>query len=149
MMAISIPATNESEKWVAVGFGSIFPGMNTSDIVLGYITPTGTQCVRSMTAVNFVGAPIDTDTVALQNTAVSYINGWLTVEFSRKLSDGHNPIPLNPPAEPGYSVIWAIGDNTLTQCSGKPKYHSHNRGYRVINVMYPDTVFDNYRLCTN
>jgi len=146
-VAISIPATTEYDNWIAVGFGSNFPGMNTSDIVMGYVTPTGSQCVRSMTAVNYVGAPIDTDIVQLQNTAVTYSNGILSVQFERKLSDGHNPIPVDPPLVPGYSLIWAVGNNKLTSCSGSPAYHSHTRGYRVINVMHPEKVFDNYRLC--
>jgi len=147
-VAISIPAMSESDKWIGVGFGSFFPGMNTSDIVMGYITTSGIHCVRSMTAINFIGAPIDTNTVQLQNTSVMYTDGILTVQFERNLSVGNNPIPIDPPSgAPGYSLIWALGDNILTDCSGKPAYHSNTRGYRVINVSKPETVFEQKMLC--
>jgi len=146
-VAISIPTNNGNAQWIAVGFGSTFPGMNTSDIVLGYITSTGTQCVRSMTAVKMVGTPIDTNTVQLQNTSMTYSNGILSLQFTRKLAEGSRPIVINPSLYSFYSLIWAIGPNDQTTCTGSPSYHAHTRGYRVINFMYPEKVFDNYRLC--
>lgn len=146
-VAISVPSSSEAANWIAIGFGSTFPGMNTSDIVLGYNTPTG-SCVRSMTASNYVGAPQDSNLVPLTNTAITYSNGILSLQFNRKTTDGNNPIPLNPPdMPPGYCLIWAIGVNVLNSCSNDQAYHSSTRGYRIINIMNPSLTLDEYRKC--
>eukprot|EP01123_Difflugia_compressa_P002981 TRINITY_DN1382_c0_g1_i1.p1 TRINITY_DN1382_c0_g1~~TRINITY_DN1382_c0_g1_i1.p1 ORF type:complete len:388 (-),score=35.65 TRINITY_DN1382_c0_g1_i1:47-1210(-) len=146
-VAISTPSSLESATWIGIGFGSAFPGMNTSDIALGYITPTGTQCSRSMTALEYVGAPVDSSNVVLSNAVVSYTDGILTYEFERNLDSGLNPIPSDPPQQPGYSIIWAVGTGPLSDCTVTPTYHMNTRGYRTINVQYPEKVFDSYRLC--
>jgi hypothetical protein len=64
--AVSAPTADGN--WLGVGFQSQanFPGMNGSDIVLGYRSAAGQQCVRSMYATRFVGPPDDSTAVKVR-----------------------------------------------------------------------------------
>lgn len=60
---VAVSADSQKGDWIALGFQPTFPGMNASDIVLGYLSADGSQCVRSMTAVHYVGTPVDTGAI--------------------------------------------------------------------------------------
>jgi len=146
-IAISIPSSSATSNWLAIGFGSTFPGMNISDIALGYITTKGESCPRTMTATRKVGMPDDSSKMQISSPVISFSNGILSFEFSRALDSGYNPIPLDPRLVPGFNVIWAVGEGGILDCTSPPMYHGTMRGYRTIDFEYPQKVFDKFRVC--
>eukprot|EP01124_Arcella_intermedia_P035024 TRINITY_DN8823_c0_g1_i3.p1 TRINITY_DN8823_c0_g1~~TRINITY_DN8823_c0_g1_i3.p1 ORF type:complete len:326 (-),score=46.20 TRINITY_DN8823_c0_g1_i3:22-999(-) len=148
MMAITIPAVTMSSNWIAIGFGPTFPGMNVSDIALGYMTASGNSCARTMTGLNKYGTPDNVSKMPLLGNLLTYTNGILSFEFERTLGSGYNPIVLDPPSVPGYTLIWAVGEGPLPNCAVRPSYHGNTRGYRTINFQNPEKVFDKFRVCS-
>ena len=171
---VAISANSQKGDWVAIGFQPTFPGMNASDIVLGYLSAGGSQCVRSMTAVHYVGTPMDTGAIAVcslslsfslsssfvcslstlclqvTDSAVLYDGTRTSLQFSRAFDTGHFPIPQHqapfPQAMP-FHMMWAVGSGPIADCTASPHYHGAHRGAVYINWSQPWLVFDDTTRC--
>ena len=95
-----------------------------------------------------VGTPVDDSTLEIFDSAVSFSDGMMTLEFTRVLNTGHNPLfPVDPSDPLQYSVLlWGIGPSTGS-CWSPPMYHDNKRGIHPVSFTNPSLTFPAVMKC--
>jgi len=128
---IQMPVSDD-QTFAAFGIANFYsfpdaPGMNNSDIVMGW---ADNNCVVSLYSDKVTGAPGLSDDQVITNTATSYEDGILSVSWTRPFDTGHHTI------KPGHAnqIIWSSGSVKVQDtCEDSSwNYHSNLRGRRYL-----------------
>jgi hypothetical protein len=148
-VSVTLSVNAAGGDWVGLGFAPDFPGMNGSDIVLGYVASNGESCVQSLYAEEYVGPPTSINaTLDITDPAASYAAGRVSVSFTRPVKSGHNPLQLHPsPESVPFLLMYATGPGPYNDCVAMPGYHQNTRGFSSVDWVNPSTVFDDAKRC--
>ena len=143
---IAAPLSKVSNtSYLAIGFQPEFPGMIGADIALGYMTGPTDFCLRTMYAAEYVGTPVDSDSMTIFHPLVGVDQGQRFVSFTRPLQTGNHNITDGIGLDP-FTIMWASGA-APSNCVNNPSYHANIRGVRCINWEFPSTVFPDFMKC--
>eukprot|EP00008_Paramoeba_atlantica_P007518 CAMPEP_0201480250 /NCGR_PEP_ID=MMETSP0151_2-20130828/4765_1 /ASSEMBLY_ACC=CAM_ASM_000257 /TAXON_ID=200890 /ORGANISM="Paramoeba atlantica, Strain 621/1 / CCAP 1560/9" /LENGTH=404 /DNA_ID=CAMNT_0047862045 /DNA_START=113 /DNA_END=1327 /DNA_ORIENTATION=- len=142
-VSISVRQT-QTNQWVGLGIGNIFPGMIDGDVVLGYPTDQS-GCVRSMFVNVYVGTPVDQTEQVITDTSVVQEDGYITVSWVRALDTGHHNITTD---DTNTQIMWATGQSPGNSCTSDPFYHLNTRGNRMVIWRDPTPMFLDFMKCT-
>jgi hypothetical protein len=153
-LAVSAPVKNNS--WVAIGFRPdsrdfsvqanregtghhMNFGMQGADIVAGSTSGS----VRFLYAAAYTGAPVPSDSLVVYNESVSYVDGRLTLSFTRDLVGGYAHANYGNAAsilDETADILWGIGADVPDSPvkGGECDYHYNTRGLRVIDWQHPE-----------
>lgn len=116
-MCVSANTFEGNDGWIGIGFGGDHGNgkkwMLDEDCVVGYAGADGMPVLEAMYAEKESGLPDGANWLNINGGTFTNENGVMKMCFSRKISEGHNPL------DDGAKVIWATG----AVINGTMQYH--------------------------
>lgn len=83
---LEITMTGQAAGYLSVGFGELYGKMSPADIIVAWLDANGNVVVSDRKALNAWDVPVINPVQSSRGVRGSYINGEMSITFSRKLS---------------------------------------------------------------